>query len=180
MNVADFIAALQREANASEQPLPPVERWNPARCGVMDIKILRDGTWLHEGTPIGRPSLVRLFSRILRRDPDGRYWLVTPVEKVEVAVEDAPFTAMRADRHGTGLEQTIALTTNVGDVVTLGSEHPLRIAGDPEAPRPYVTIRRGLDARLLRGPFYDLAAWAEETGAGYCVRSGGINWRLEP
>lgn len=136
--------------------LPPVHLWNPPYCGEMDLRILRDGTWLHEGTPIGRTALVRLFSTILKREGD-RYFLVTPIEKLGIMVEDAPFIAVDLDASGNGRAQQVQLTTNVGDSVTLGRDNPLRIVFTPDgSPAPYAMIRAGLEARLDRKSFYRL------------------------
>lgn len=154
--------------------LPPVHLWNPAHCGEIDIVIRRDGVWMHEGTPIGREPLVRLFSTVLRLDPDG-YHLVTPVEKMRITVEDAPFLAVRVDRDG----DVLNFTTNVGDQVEAGPEHRLRVESDPETgePAPYLHVRRGLEARLTRPVFYELVEMAEPHdfpgGRRWAVQSGG-------
>ena len=145
-------------AAAARKGLPPVHLWNPAHCGDIDIVIRRDGTWIHEGTPIGREALVRLFSTVLRKDPDG-FHLVTPVEKLKIAVEDAPFIAVRVDRVGDALR----FLTNVGDEVDAGPEHPIRVDTAPGTgePSPYLHVRRGLEARIARPVFYELAEMAE-------------------
>lgn len=154
--------------------LPPVHLWNPAHCGQIDIRIRRDGVWLHEGSPIGREALVRLFSTVLRKDPDG-FHLVTPVEKLRIVVEDAPFVAVRVDRQ----DGALVFLTNVGDRVAAGTDHPLRVVADPRTgePAPYVHVRAGLDARLSRQVFYELVEMAEarETPSGprLAVASGG-------
>jgi hypothetical protein len=151
------LADLQREA-AAGRTLPPVERWNPAHCGDIDIRISRDGTWFHEGTPVGRKELVRLFSTILRKDgPD--YVLVTPAEKMRIRVEDAPFMAVLMDVAGEGRDQTLTFITNVGDETVAGAGNPIRVETDPvsEEPAPYVHVRRGLEARIARAVFYQLA-----------------------
>jgi len=155
------LASLQREA-ARGRGLPPVERWNPSLCGDIDIRIARDGTWYHEGTPIGRKEIVRLFSTILRREADGIY-LVTPAEKMRIRVDDAPFLAVLLDRHGKGREQRLVFTTNVGDEVFASAENPIRVAADPTSgePAPYVHVRRGLEARIARPVYYQLAEMAE-------------------
>ena len=161
--------------------LPPVHLWNPPDCGDIDIRIARDGLWFHEGTPIGRAPLVRLFSTILRRDPDG-YWLVTPVEKMRIKVEDAPFIAVRVDRVG----EALRFETNVGDAVEAGPEHALRVAMHPGTgePRPYLHVRRGLEARLSRPVFYELAeiATVQDTpdGPQYGVTSNGAWFPIGP
>ncbi|HWU26929.1 MAG TPA: DUF1285 domain-containing protein [Rhizomicrobium sp.] len=154
------LASVQRDA-AAGRPLPPVERWNPAHCGDIDIRIARDGTWYHQETPFARPELVRLFSTILRKDPDG-YHLVTPAEKLRIQVDDAPFVAVLVAVHGNGGGQRLRFTTNVGDEVTAGRDNPIRVVNDPKSgePSPYVHVRRGLEARIARNVFYDLAELA--------------------
>lgn len=140
-----------------EQKLPPVERWNPTHCGNSDMRIARDGTWYHQGSPIGRPAMVQLFSRILRREADGGYVLVTPVEKLDIAVEDAPFIALEMKREGTGQSARIAFRLNTGDLVTAGPAHGLRFAEAADGPRPYLHVRGGLEARIARPVYYELA-----------------------
>jgi hypothetical protein len=138
--------------------LPPVHLWNPPNVGEIDIVIRKDGSWVHEGGVIGREALVRLFSTVLRKDPDG-IWLVTPHEKLKIRVEDAPFVAVRVDREGA----TLRFTTNVGDEVEAGPEHPIRIAVDDGGePRPYIHVRGGLEALIARPVFYELAEMAQE------------------
>ncbi|MGE3142443.1 MAG: DUF1285 domain-containing protein [Hyphomonadaceae bacterium] len=169
----ELLAFLRAEAGAG-RAVPPVERWNPEFCGVGGFEILRDGSWRHEGVRITREALVRLFATILRKEADGRTFLVTPGEKILVEVEDAPFLGIRLDRVGEGRGAAIVATTNVGDVVTLGPEHPLRVAVDSKgAPRPYVLVRGRLEARILRAPFYELVEWAEERQGRLGVWSGG-------
>ncbi len=152
----------------------PVERWNPARCGEIDIRILKDGAWLHEGRPIARPALVRLFASVLRKDPDG-FHLVTPVEKLKIVVEDAPFLAV-------GVEQAdgvLRFVTNLGDLVEAGPGHPLRVEADADGrPAPYLTVRGGLEARLNRPVFYELVDMAEIEGDRAVVRSHGVRFDL--
>src|SRR5205085_6213128 len=109
-----------------ERRLPPVDRWNPERCGSSGMRIARDGTWYHEGTPIRRPAIVRLFSSVLRREPDGSHVLVTPVEKLDIEVESTAFRAIEMRREGEGREQTLAFRLDSGDAVVLGPDHPLR------------------------------------------------------
>jgi hypothetical protein len=155
-------AGLERViATAKQAPgrgLPPVHLWDPPNCGEIDIVIRKDGAWFHEGTPIGREALVRLFSTVLRRDPDGIY-LVTPVEKLKIRVEDAPFIATRVDRDG----EALRFTTNVGDEVEAGPENAIRVeAGEDGEPRPYLHVRRGLEALIARPVFYELVEMAQE------------------
>lgn len=141
--------------------LPPVHLWNPAFCGDIDMRIARDGTWFYQGTPIGRKPMVRLFSTILRRDGDD-YLLVTPVEKVGIKVDDAPFVAVRLDVQGEGERQVLRFVTNVEDEVEAGPDHPLRVVIDPQTqePSPYVHVRANLEALINRSVFYQLVELA--------------------
>ena len=153
---AESIAASARAA-AKGRGIPPVHLWNPPHCGDLDIRIARDGTWFYMGTPIGRPELVRLFSTILRKDGDS-YVLVTPVEKVGITVDDAPFVAVDFEVEGSGQAQALTFTTNVADTVKAGPDAPIRIERDPKTgePSPYVRIRANLDALIDRKSFYRL------------------------
>lgn len=177
-SLEQVVAALKAQAGTGDKGAPPVDRWNPAHCGEAGLEILRDGTWRHEGTRITRESLVKLFASILRKDADGETYLVTPVEKIRIRVEDAPFLAVRVDRHGEGREQTLLFTTNVGDVVAAGPDHPLRVAHANGEPRPYVLVRGRLEARVLRAPFYELVEWAAPRDGKLGVWSGGAWFEL--
>lgn len=173
------LASLQRELAAGRK-LPPVEKWNPAHCGDIDIRIARDGTWFHEGTPVGRHELVRLFSTILRKDPDG-FHLVTPGEKMRIVVEDAPFMAVLLRAEGAGSNQRLIFTTNVGDETVAGADNPIRVETNPytDEPAPYVHVRRGLEARISRAVFYQLADMAVPDENGMLgVWSGGVFFPL--
>jgi len=152
---ADALAAAAR--SAARRGPPPVHLWNPPFCGDLDMRIARDGTWFYLGTPIGRAPLVRLFSSILKREGD-RYFLVTPVEKVGITVDDAPFVAVDFTAEGAGRDQRLTFETHVGDTVAAGPEHPIRIVRDPETgePAPYLMVRRGLEALIDRKSFYRL------------------------
>ncbi len=163
--MADFdLAAIA--ALVAAHTVPPVETWHPAHCGDSHMRIAADGTWFHEGSPIGRAELVRLFSTILRREADGGFVLVTPGEKLDIAVDDAPFVAVAATSEGEGPERRIAFRLNTGDHVLAGPEHPLRVTTAADGtPRPYVRVRGGLDALVNRATFYDLADWALAEGA---------------
>ncbi|MGQ7957383.1 DUF1285 domain-containing protein [Pseudomonas sp. SP16.1] len=143
--------------------LPPVHLWNPDFCGDIDMRIARDGTWYYLGTPIGRKPMVRLFSTIIRRDGDD-YFLITPVEKVGIRVDDAPFVAVTLQVIGEGEAQSLRFTTNVEDEVTAGAEHPIRVEIDPATgePAPYVLVRRNLEALIHRNVFYQLVELAVE------------------
>ena len=151
------LAALQREIAAGRR-LPPVENWNPAHCGEIDIRIAHDGTWFHKGTPIARRELVRLFSTILRKEAD-EYYLATPAEKLRIRVEDAPFLAVLLDVRGSGRDQQLTFTTNVGDEVIADEDHRIRVETAPRSnvPSPYIHVRAGLEARISRNVFYQLA-----------------------
>lgn len=162
--------------------LPPVHLWNPAHSGEIDIVITADGRWVHEGATINRAPLVRLFSTVLRRDPDG-YWLVTPVEKMKITVEDAPFIAIALDA-GADAEgrPVLRFTTNVGDEVEAGPDHLIRVEIDPatDEPRPYLHVRRGLEALISRPVFYELVEMAAERDGTLGVESGGTWFPIGP
>ena len=153
---ADSIATTVMAATKT-RGLPPVEKWNPPFCGDLDMRIARDGTWFYLGTPIGRLELVRLFSSVLRKDGD-KYFLVTPVEKVGIKVDDAPFVAVDFTVVGEGKEQTLKFETQVGDFSIASGANPIRIVRDPKTgePSPYVHIRAGLEALIDRKSFYRL------------------------
>lgn len=181
---ADTLAAAA--SAAGRKGPPPVHLWNPPFCGDLDIRIARDGTWFYLGTPIGRAPLVRLFAGILKLE-DGRYYLVTPVEKVGIRVDDAPFVAVDFRVQGAGTPaQAITFVTNVEDEVTAGSDAPLRVARDPATgePSPYVMVRRGLEARIDRKSFYRLVELGEHgPHAGerwFGLRSGGVFFPMIP
>jgi hypothetical protein len=156
---------------------PPVERWNPPFCGDLDMRIAADGTWFYMGTPIGRPALVKLFASVLRKDPE-RYVLVTPVERVGITVDDAPFMAVEMAVEGDGRERSVAFRTNVDDLVEVGADHPLRFEADETgAVKPYVLVRGELWALVTRALTYDLIELGEdpsldgaEAGFGIFVR----------
>ena len=140
-----------------ERRLPPVEKWNPTHCGDSEMRIAADGTWFHQGSPIGRPAMVRLFSTILRREDDGGYVLVTPVEKLTIAVDDAPFVAVEMKAAGDGPQSQLAFRLNTGDLVTAGPDRALRFAPGEDGPRPYLHVRGGLEALVARAVYYELA-----------------------
>ena len=169
------VAAAAKQAPG--RGLPPVHLWNPPNCGEIDIVFRRDGLWFHEGTPIGREALVRLFSTVLRKDDDGVY-LVTPVEKLKITVEDAPFIAVRVDREG----DVLRFTTNVGDEVEAGPDNPIRVEMDEETgePRPYLHVRRGLEALIARPVFYELVEMAQERDGAMQVSSNGAWFTVGP
>lgn len=147
---------------ATKRGLPPVERWNPEHCGEIDIRIASDGTWFHNGSPIRRPKLVKLFASILRKEPDGSTVLVTPAERVRIQVDDAPFAAVEMAVEGQGEDRRIAFRTNVDDLVPADAEHSLRFADGPEGLKPYLYVRRDLWALVSRPLTYDLVEMGEE------------------
>ena len=151
---SDLAATVQ--AAARKGP-PPVHLWNPPYCGEIDMRIARDGTWFHDGTPIGRMPLVKLFSSILRREED-RYFLVTPVEKLGIRVDDAPLLAIDFAVEGEGEGQNLRFFTRTDDEVVASAENPIRVVRDPTTgePAPYVHVRRGLEALIDRKSFYRL------------------------
>jgi len=152
-----YAAALE---DVEKRALPPVESWSPPDCGDIDLTIRRDGVWVYQGTPIHRARLVRLFSTVLRKDGD-RHFLVTPVEKVGITVEDAPFIAVLMRVEGDGNGKRLIFTTNVGDEVAAGPDHPIEYRPGPAGRAPYVRVRARLDARIGRAIFYDLVAAGE-------------------
>ena len=174
LSLAD-IAAL-----AEARKLPPVEQWNPTHCGDSEMRIARDGTWFHEGSPIGRPAMVRLFSTILRREADGGFVLVTPVEKLAIVVEDAPFVAVELKSEGEGRARMLAFRLNTGDMIVAGPDHPLRFAARADGPHPYLAVRGRLEALVARPVYYELANIAiAESGDPPGVWSGGAFFPLE-
>ena len=182
------LAALIARAGAETggRGLPPVERWNPPFCGDIDMEIRADGTWFYLGTPIGRAPLVRLFSTVLRKDDDGRTYLVTPVEKVGIRVADAPFLAVEMNAGGKGEAQALTFRTNVGDVVKAGPEHPLRfvISGENSELKPYLLVRGRLEALVSRAVMYELVELGETVDvdgvAMFALRSGGMVFPVMP
>jgi hypothetical protein len=165
---------------ADDRKLPPVESWNPSHCGHSGMRIARDGTWFHEGRPIGRPALVRLFSTILRREPDGSHVLVTPVEKLEIDVEDAPFVAVELKTEGVQEARSLAFRLNTGDVLIAGPGHPLTVEPHEDGPRPYVDVRSGLRALVMRPVYYELAELClDEVADPPGLWSGGVFFPLD-
>ncbi|ESQ92313.1 DUF1285 domain-containing protein [Asticcacaulis benevestitus] len=153
--------------------LPPVERWHPPFCGDIDMRIASDGTWFYNGTPIERTAMVQLFARILRKEEDA-YFLVTPVEKVGITVEDVPFIAVEM----TASDGALTFRTSVGDVVTAGADHPLRFENDEDGFRPYIEVRHGLEARMSRGLAQDIAALGMVVDGWFGVRSSGVFYAI--
>jgi hypothetical protein len=156
-------AGIAEQLGGRQRSLPPVELWNPPHCGHSGLRIASDGIWYHEGSPIGRPALVQLFASVLRREADGSIVVVTPVEKLDVDVDDAPFVAVDCTAEGEGRERRIVFRTNVGDEFAAGPDHRIRLeqgADGADSIRPYVHVRRGLDALIARPVFYRLAELA--------------------
>jgi uncharacterized protein len=184
--LAAMISRAAEQSGAGKRGLPPVDRWNPPFCGDLDMEIRADGTWFYMGTPIGRAPLVRLFSTVLRKDEDGKTYLVTPVEKVGIRVVDAPFLAVEmqvTDRDG---EPVLTFRTNVGDVVEIGAEHPLRFetVGEDRQLKPYLLVRGRLEALVSRAVMYDLVELGEvidvDGVAMFAVRSNGVVFPVMP
>jgi len=173
-SATSFLKSAQVAAKQGKRGMPPVHLWDPPYCGEIDITIKRDGTWIHEGTPIGRPGLVRLFASILKKEGE-QHFLVTPVEKVGIVVEDAPFVAVDFESE----DGKITFETNVGDLVTAGSDNPIRVtfAEDGE-PSPYVEVRRGLEALIDRKSFYRLVEIGTERDGQFGLMSNGIFFPL--
>ena len=164
------------DKKTGEKGLPPVHLWEPDYCGDIGMKIARDGQWYYDNSPIGRKKLVRLFSTILRHDKDGEHYLVTPVEKIRIEVEDAPFIATLMQVTGSGQEQVLRFETNVGDFAEAGPDHAMRFEIDAKTgePSPYVHIRARLEALISRAVFYDLVALGVVEGDKFGVWSHGM------
>lgn len=173
---AESIAASAQEV--SKGGLPPVETWDPPFCGDLDMRIARDGTWFYLGTPIGRHALVKLFSSIIRKDGDD-YFLVTPVEKVGITVDDAPFVAIDFDPVGEGKDRKLRFETHVGDRFIAGPNHPIRVAyGADGEPSPYVLVRRNLEALIDRKSFYRLVDIGTHHEGWFGIWSGGEFFKI--
>jgi hypothetical protein len=162
----------------------PVDSWDPPYCGDIGMAIKADGTWTYQGSPIGRAALVKLFASVLRRDADGRHYLVTPAEKVDVDVEDAPFMAVEMEVDGAGPEQRITFRTNVDDIVACGRRHPIRFVVEAGSGglKPYVLVRGRLEALVTRAIYYDLVELAvpqrDQAPDQLGIWSGGVWWEL--
>jgi hypothetical protein len=162
--VLQGISLAELQKLIEERRLPPVEQWNPERCGHSGMRIARDGNWYHQGTPIRRPAMVRLFSTVLRREPDGRHVLVTPAEKLDIDVDATAFRAIEMRSDGAGARRRVAFRLDSGDAVIADAEHPLRIVQTDEGPSPRLLVRHGLEAELTRSIYYELAELALAEG----------------
>lgn len=158
--MTDLMRYAAQLAGDPKRPPPPVETWSPPYCGELNLVIRADGLWVHEGTPIGRAPLVRLFSTVLRREGD-RYFLVTPVEKLGIIVEDAPFLAVSLRTEASPEGPRLVFMTNVGDEVVAGPRHALEMRQAASGRAPYIHVRAGLDAKIARAVWYDLVAFGE-------------------
>ena len=175
------VSLAELQALIDDRKRPPVDKWDPAHCGHSGMRISRDGTWFHEGTPISRPAMVRLFSTVLRREPDGSHVLVTPVEKLEIDVETTAFRAIEMQTEGEGRRRQIAFKLDSGDAVIAGPEHPLSTITGKHGPSPRVAVRHGLEAELSRPVYYELAEIALAEGCDPAgVWSGGAFFPLAP
>lgn len=168
------LKGLKQAQQSKTRGLPPVHLWNPPHCGSIDMSIKRDGSWHYMGSKIHRPAMVRLFSTILRREEDGEFVLVTPVERVGITVEDAPFIVVALEVQGTARDQILVFTTNVEDEVAAGPEHPIRI----ENGKPYLHVRARLEALIARSVYYELVDIAEEIDGKLGLWSGGVFFPL--
>ncbi|MHA7968463.1 DUF1285 domain-containing protein [Rhizobium sp. CAU 1783] len=184
--LAAMISRAAAQTAGGKPTLPPVDRWEPPFCGDLDMEIRADGTWFYMGTPIGRAPLVRLFSTVLRKDADGKTYLVTPVEKVGIRVEDAPFLAVEMSVTARDGEQVLTFRTNVGDLVEAGADHALRfvIHGENHELKPYLHVRGRLEALVTRAVMYDLVELGETVEIDgtemFAVRSGGALFPVMP
>jgi len=184
--LAALISRAAAQTAGGKASLPPVERWEPPFCGDIDMEIRADGTWFYMGTPIGRAPLVRLFSTVLRKDEDGKTYLVTPVEKVGIRVEDAPFLAVEMSVSERDGENVLTFRTNVGDVVEAGADHVLRfvVHGENHELKPYLHVRGRLEALVSRAVMYDLVEQGETVEIDgvemFSVRSGGTVFPVMP
>ncbi len=176
--------AKQVEKTVKNPGHPPLEQWNPELSGDMDLRVSRDGQWIFKGEPMAREAIVRLFSTILRREADGHYYLVTPVEKWRLQVEDTPLLAHSLEASGKAEQQVLSLTTSVGEILEIGPDHPLEVGtyDNSDEPRPVVTVRHGVEARLVTAAFYDLAEHAiervEHGQSVFGVWSHGIFYKI--
>ena len=152
MSLGELAKAIQERGGP-----PPVDQWNPTHCGNSGMRIARDGTWFHQGRPINRPAMTRLFSTVLRREADGSHVLVTPVEKLTIEVEATAFRATQMTMAGEGQDRRIGLTLDSGDALVVGPDHPLTLVQTPDGPSPRVAVRFGLEAELSRSLYYELA-----------------------
>jgi len=170
-----------KEATAAGKGLPPVHLWNPPFCGDIDMRIAQDGTWYYMNSPIGRKPLMKLFASVLRHDADGKYYLVTPVEKCGIRVDDAPFVAIRMAVEGEGRDQIIRFETNADDEVTVDDDHPLRFEAEAGTGglKPYVRVRARLEALVSRALFYDLVACGRVEDGWFGVWSRGRFYRMQ-
>jgi hypothetical protein len=159
------ISLAELQLAIDERRLPPVDKWDHSHCGHSGMRIARDGTWYHKGSPIRRPAMVRLFSTILRREPDGSHVLVTPVEKLTVDVDSTAFRAVEMQSEGSGKTRRVALSLDSGDALIVGRDHPLIVAADEHGPSPRVLVRHGLEAELSRPVYYELAELALADGS---------------
>ena len=182
---ADNLAKAVAQATKGKRGPAPVHLWDPPFCGDLDIRIARDGMWWYLGTPIGRKELVNLFASVLKLE-DGRYYLVTPVEKIGITVDDAPFVAVDFEVADAGPAQTITFETNVGEFSVAGPDNPIRVVRDPDTgePSPYVHIRSGLEALIDRKSYYRLVEIGEhdlvDNDRWFGLRSGGVFFPIIP
>ncbi|MER0239069.1 DUF1285 domain-containing protein [Fulvimarina sp. MAC8] len=171
------LTALAARAEKASAGGAPVDRWDPPFCGELDMRIASDGRWFYQGTPIEREALVRLFASVLKVEGDGETYLVTPVEKLRITVDDAHFIAVEVARHDVDGEPALTFRTNTGDLVTAGSDHAIQLPNVlDEAFAPYLAVRGGLRAKLSRPVAMEIAEWLEEDDKGIFLMSGGVRF----
>ncbi len=170
------LSLAQIAEQVARRKLPPVEQWDPQESADSLMRITADGTWLHEGSPITRTAMVRAFSGLLTRDASGGHWLVTPFQKLSIEVEDAAFIAVDVRE----TEDNLAFRLNSDELIVAGPQNPIRAAGDADSPALYVGVRRGLEARLNRSTYEQLAEIALARGDDWSVSSGGMTFSLLP
>ena len=176
---ANALAAMIARAAHAGDGMPPVERWHPEHCGTIPMVIRADGSWHYDGSPIRREKLVRLFSTVLRREPDGTHVLVTPVERMTIEVEDAPFAAVEVTATGEGMDGALTFRTNLGDVTEAGPDRPMRLTDGESGFKPYVLVRGGLWALATRAVAQELAGMLVEEGGRMVLRSRGAAFVVE-
>lgn len=175
VDLKNIIKSAESANEESHGGYPPVEKWNPDHCGDIGLEIKSDGSWHYMNSPIGRKKIVNLFARILRKEADGSYVLVTPVEKIIIKVDDVPFIAVDVNIAGSGRDAMLSFSTNTGDTVVASEKYPIRVIIDPktEEPSPYVLVRSKLEAKISRSVFYDLVNLGEEFNGYFGIWSGG-------
>tara|TARA_B100000686_G_scaffold275821_1_gene294528 strand:+ start:139 stop:684 length:546 start_codon:yes stop_codon:yes gene_type:complete len=180
MNKPTISSIFSELSKLDDDSFPPVDKWDPPLCDNVEMRIDRSGRWFFMNSPIGRERMVNLFSRVLRLDPDGFYYLVTPVEKIKIIVEDKPFIIIDYELVNPGVDQIINFKTNTQETFSLNAEHPLRVEVNKETsePSPYVLVRKNLEALISRNVYYKLIDLGEDQGADFGVKSKQLFFKL--